>query len=421
MRGFFPAAAPVRLPLPLHANCAECRLDQGCQSPRMPVAGEGRRKILICGEAPGKFEDESGIPFVGKTGQHLQSVLRSNGVEMFRDCFITNAARCRPKDNTLPERAVDYCRPFLVEAIRELQPEVVIPLGSAAVWSLIGWLWREDAGGISRWAGWRIPCQKINAWIAPTYHPSHVLRSLGDRKPDPVPGVLFARHLRRALRLQGRPWPDGAPDWSKAVRPILDPDEAAAEVRRITAGAEARGAPVAFDIETDRIKPDAADACIWSASLSDGVTTISFPWVGQAIRATEEFLISDVPKIGYNCRFETRFFQARRGLQIRNWCWDGMIAAHVLDNRGSVTSLKFQAFALLGQGSYDEAVKPFFKSPSPNAPNRIRELDLRTLLVYGSLDALLEFKVAQVQARQLGIGLGNGRGRAADPDRGPRA
>ena len=56
-------------------QCGRCGLLDGCESPKMPVAGQGRKRIMVVGEAPGFNEDKQGIPFVGKAGQRLMRTL----------------------------------------------------------------------------------------------------------------------------------------------------------------------------------------------------------------------------------------------------------------------------------------------------------------------------------------------------------
>ncbi len=153
MKGFFSSTPALRQSLPIAAQCHLCKLDKGCLSPKMGVNGRGERKILIIGEAPGKNEDKRGIPFIGETGRLLYKTLRKFGIKMRRDCWIINSARCRPPKNQLPEKSIDFCRPNVVNDIKELNPEVIILLGGAAVKSVLGWLFKPEAGGITKWAG----------------------------------------------------------------------------------------------------------------------------------------------------------------------------------------------------------------------------------------------------------------------------
>lgn len=388
-----------KAPPSLVPRCGACGLRKQCRSPVMPVDGEGRRKILIVGEAPGKEEDEKGQPFVGPTGGLLRDTLAKLGIHLRKDCWLTNAARCRPPKNQLPEKTIEYCRPLLTQAIDELKPEVIIPLGTAAVKSLIGWLWKEDPGAGGRWVGWQIPCQRINAWVCPTWHPAALLHGEKE-KENAVRKKLFEEHLRAAGRKKGRPWKD-VPDYRKQIQVVYDPAGAPMWLDTL----RKRNTPLAFDFETDRLKPDHKDSRIVCCSVSDGHVSVAFPWHGEAITAMRELLRSDVPKVGYNSKFEDRWCRKEFGFGVRNWVWDGMLAAHVLDNRMGVKGLKFQAFVQLGQESYDDHIEPFLEGKGSNEPNRIKEIDLGQLLLYCGLDSLLEHRVAVKQAKQLGVEL----------------
>ena len=80
-----------------------------------------------------------------------------------------------------------------------------------------------------------------------------------------------------------------------------------------------------------------------------------------------------------------------------------MLAAHVLDNRGGISSIKFQAFVLLGQPDYDSSIKEYLKSRDPGGYglNRVKQAPVKPLLLYCGLDSLLEYLVAKKQKKLL--------------------
>lgn len=393
--GFFNESEVIRrAPLSLLPACGTCGLFKGCRSPKMPVAGDGRREILVVGEAPGATEDRKGTPFVGKTGKFLARVLDSEGIDLYRDCWLTNAAICRPPGNKLPPQAVVHCRPNVVAAVRELNPRVILLLGKSALESVMGWVWRENCGPITRWIGWTIPHQKLNAWICPMWHPSFVMRNEWDK----VPENTFRRHVAAASELTERPWRT-PPDYDAKIRRVADPVEAA----RLVGEVAASGLPMAFDYETDRLKPDAVGARILCCAVSNGRLSVAYPWVGEAREATRVFLTSRVPKLGHNAKFEERWTRAEFGVGVVNWEHDGMLGAHVLDNREGITGLKFQALVRFGVEPYDQDLKPFMESADSNSPNRLaRGVSLDRLLLYCGKDALLEWLVCREQMRELG-------------------
>lgn len=402
MQGFFPIRQASQIPVALVPRCGVCGLLNLCRTPKMPVSGEGRKKVLIVGEAPVKSEDEQGRPFVGNSGHALRTVLKRIGVDADRDCWFTNSIICRPPSNDLShglkkgdKRRIDYCRPNLLNTIRQLSPDVVILLGASPVRSLIGSIW-PGASSIDEWSGWRIPLQRPNLWACPTYHPAYLLY-----QKDQVLDRFFEAHLRSAFALQGKPW-SKPPDFVSQVEVLHDADEAVRLIRIMIR----KGGNVAFDIESNMLKPDREDSEIVCCAVCwRGKRTIAFPWYGEAIKVMRELVLSDLGKIASNLKMEDRWCQKVFGCQVRNWVWDTVLSAHCLDNRQGTKGLKFQAFVNLGQPPYDGHVKEYLKAKGGNEVNRIREADYNTLARYNGQDAVLTYKVAQIQAKNLGVKL----------------
>ena len=336
---------------------------------------------------------------VGKPADHLRKILDKFGFDLDQDGVKTNAIICRPPSNRKPTGAeVGFCRPNLTRVIKELKPHTIVPMGGAAVQAVLGDLWREDPGKIGRWVGWKIPNQKHNAWICPTWHPSHLLHQ-DDRTLD----RMFENHLEIVADTFGRPWPQGPPDYPKAVQ-RMDPAEAAVWLRAL---AKRDVGAIAWDYETNMLKPDGPHARIVSCAVTYGVLepvrTVAFAWVGDAIAAMGELLRSPIPKIGANLKFEDRWTRVAFRHRVRNWVWDVVHAAHVLDNRPGITSVKFQAFTRLGAPTYSDHITPFLKTKGNEVVNRIlREISMRDLLLYNGLDALLEWLVCVDQVKQMG-------------------
>lgn len=412
-KGFFDDASwgHRREPLPLVPECGKCGLDQHCNSPKMKVSGNGRKKILIIAEAPGEMEDKRGIQLCGNSGGKLLTMLHQLGINMRKDCYLENALMCRPIDsegnNRMPtSKEVKYCQPHLSKTLDILKPEIVIPLGKVALQSLIPLIWKDgevdqsqtNKGSISRWVGWQIPCQTLNAWVCPTYHPSFLLHgesSHESERRNDAAELLVMDHLRSALKLKGRPWPKGVPDFKSKVTILFDDKEAADKINLFTAFQN----PIAFDYETTTLKPHGPHARILSCSVSDGKTTIAFPWFGKAIEAMKILLGSKIPKIGGNMAFEHNWTREKLGINIKNWIWDTLLGAHWANPRGGIVSVKFQSFVLLGAKDYDSHVDPYKRSKSDggNDPNRMHELDINDLLLYNGLDSLYEFMIAKKQ------------------------
>lgn len=405
-RGFFAASSLAQVkPKPsLIPRCGECGLYQNCKNPKMQVSGKGGKGILVVGDAPGKEEDEQGSQFVGKSGKLLRKELARLGVDLDADCWQTNAIICRTADDGTPNSAqIDACRPNYIKAVTELQPRLILVLGAPAVSAVVGTLWHDDTGPITRWAGWAIPTHSWNAWVCPTYHPSQILRSAKD-KPDPVMQLWWRRHLTDAVTLAraDRPWLNGSPpDYRKKVECIYEPAAAATILDEMVR----RGGPVAVDYETNMLKPDGPGARIVCCSASwQGRRTIAYPWHGPAIEATRRLLRSPMPKIASNLKFEDRWSRAILGTPVRNWAFDTMVGAHALDNRYGITSIKFQSFIRYGVQDYASHIKPYLTSKGNEETNRIlTEIDKRDLYLYCGLDSLLEYMVAVDMRKELGM------------------
>ncbi len=375
-------------------HCGQCGLYRNCQSPKMSPTGEGRKKILVVAEAPGKKEDEEGTQLIGESGQYLRDTLADFDVDLDQDCWKTNSLLCHPEGNKLPSNPkplIEACRPNLMKTIRELNPNVIILLGGTACKSLLPVLWKDDIGQVGQWGSWRIPSQVINAWVCPTFHPAYLIR-----QPGPTLELKFRQDLERAVRLKNKPWKE-VPDYKSMVEVLYRPSEAAKAIREMVRLSIKQKLPTAADYETNCLKPEYDGAEIVSFSMSNGNWTISYPWVGEAIEATSWMWQQPVRKIASNLKFEDRWTQFFLGHRIRDWYWDTMIASHIIDNREKVSSVKFQAFVLLGVKAWNDHIEPYLKSTGTNHLNRIRELDLKELLLYGGLDSLLEFLVAKKQ------------------------
>lgn len=391
MQGFFQESTLIRKPPALTvARCGACQLFEHCETPKQIVAGKGRRKILIVGDMPGKLKH-----FAGWTRRKLEEMLADVGIDLHKDCWTTSAIICRSKKSPTKNQ-LEWCHPNLQKTLRDLKPTIVIPLGFHAIKQVVGPYWKGNFGPeIIRWVGWQIPCHRPNMWICPTWNPSWLRH-----EKNPMMEFWMKRHLLAASKLVGRPW-EKIPNYEKQVEVILNPQTAARRIRSLLMLGDF---PAAFDYETNMLKPDSPKAKIVCCSICfDGKQTIAYPWAGDAIRATREFIRSRCKKIASNLDMEDRWTRKEFGHRVRGWSWDTMLNAHIADNRGKISSIKFQALVRLGVPIYNQHIERFLKSKRPNTPNRIDEVEMSQLLLYCGLDSLLEFLVAEKQAAELGF------------------
>jgi DNA polymerase len=118
--------------------CVKCPLHES-RTNAVPGDGRSNAKLMIIGEAPGKDEDLSGHPFVGASGQFLNSVLEGTGIDR-ADFFVTNTVKCRPPKNRTPRTLeVNTCTSnYLFEQIELINPRLIMLLGGVAAKKLLG-------------------------------------------------------------------------------------------------------------------------------------------------------------------------------------------------------------------------------------------------------------------------------------------
>lgn len=131
-------------------------------------------KLMLVGEAPGREEDLSGLPFVGRSGQLLDRMLAAIGHDR-SNAYIANVIPWRPPGNRTPTpQETETCLPFIRRQIELAQPQVLVALGGAAAQSLF----RAKEGIMKlrgRWLEYDAGGRTIPA-IA-TLHPAYLLRS----------------------------------------------------------------------------------------------------------------------------------------------------------------------------------------------------------------------------------------------------
>jgi DNA polymerase len=188
-------------------GCHACALATG-RTRAVPGEGPVDAEILLIGEGPGYYEDQQGRPFVGQSGQFLESLLASIGLKR-TDVFIANVVKCRPPGNRdpLPEELA-ACSHWMTEQIDILQPKVVVTLGR---YSLARFLAGQPIGKIHGQE------KKVgDQWVMPMYHPAAALHQGNLRKTieddfKKIPAVL-ARARFEADQAAARPRPTAQPE-----------------------------------------------------------------------------------------------------------------------------------------------------------------------------------------------------------------
>ena len=150
-------------------ECTRCKLSKG-RTKIVFGTGSPKAQLMFVGEGPGRDEDLSGEPFVGRAGKLLTEMIKAMGLQR-EDVYIANIVKCRPPDNRQPEHdEVAACSPFLMRQIDVIQPKVICTLGNTPTQTLM-----QTTQGISKFRGeW---FEFRNAKLMPTYHPAYLLRN----------------------------------------------------------------------------------------------------------------------------------------------------------------------------------------------------------------------------------------------------
>lgn len=170
------------------------------KSRRQIVGGRGTPGyIMFIGLGPGEQEDEKCKAFVGPSGHLLRLLTEVAGIRS-SDIYLTNAIRCHPAGNRRPKvDEIKACRPFLIEEIKDVAPEVIVTLGDIALQSVYG-----RAVTLGSVLGQTLTQPETGIPFVPTYHPAFMLRGQWQ-----VADMVQA-HLEKARRLadgeQKQPW-----------------------------------------------------------------------------------------------------------------------------------------------------------------------------------------------------------------------
>jgi uracil-DNA glycosylase family 4 len=150
-------------------DCTRCKLSKG-RTKIVFGTGNPKAELMFVGEGPGRDEDLSGEPFVGRAGKLLTDMIKAMGLQR-EDVYIANIVKCRPPENRQPEHdEVEACSPFLMRQIDVIKPKVICTLGNTPTQTLL-----QTTQGISKFRGeW---FEFRNTKLLPTYHPAYLLRN----------------------------------------------------------------------------------------------------------------------------------------------------------------------------------------------------------------------------------------------------
>ena len=149
------------------------------------VMGDGNpdADIVVIGEAPGKKEDETGLPFVGASGRFLNEMLAAAGLER-PDVYITNIVKYRPPNNRDPSPAEKQAFwPYLARQLEIINPTVIVTLGRHSMEFFLPDARISEVHGHAVHKSVTYHDQVQREWlIVPLYHPAAALYNGGMRQ-----------------------------------------------------------------------------------------------------------------------------------------------------------------------------------------------------------------------------------------------
>jgi uracil-DNA glycosylase family 4 len=154
--------------------------------PRLvPDEGTGRERLVVIGEAPGRWEEAQGRPFVGPSGRLLADWQRAAGVAR-TDCYWTNVVPYRPRTiEALSKDEIAAWTAKLHERLAALtDPYILVPTGTIALRAVTG------LTSITKYRGSLLVYGPSAVKVCPTIHPAAILR-------DPAAAPLCRADWRR--------------------------------------------------------------------------------------------------------------------------------------------------------------------------------------------------------------------------------
>ena len=155
-------------------NCESCHLKEN-RTQVVPGIYGPSDSICFVGEAPGYYEDQQGIPFVGRSGKLLDKMLEGIGLTRL-DVSILNVIKCRPTtdeggNRTPTESELRFCgEKWLFKQLELLSPRLIITLGGIALKFFI------PKAKVTQYVG-HLYDTDIKTKMFVTYHPAYILRN----------------------------------------------------------------------------------------------------------------------------------------------------------------------------------------------------------------------------------------------------
>jgi DNA polymerase-1 len=329
----------------MHQECILCKLHRSSAQP-VKYRGNLESPVVLVGEAPGRDEDESGEPFVGRAGQVLEEALQA--VQFPVEPLVTNAVRCRPPGNAKPTKGeiVTCATNYMFPLIQAHPRKVVVAMGRTA-WAALNPIPQRSGmstKSIRQINGTILWQPDVSAWLVPTYHPAAGFYNPAAHTP-----------MVEALRLTGEVYQHGVNELDIQYVSIDQKETAIAAIDSIP-----DGSLVTFDIETMGLNPLKHGITMMAfyyshdepAIVIDNFPEIESPEFWDAL----ERLFLRCKVVGHNIKFDGEFIYVKSGKRkvfLYGWAGCTMIE-HYLTDENMPHGLKALSSLMLRIASYEE-------------------------------------------------------------------
>lgn len=346
----------------------ECRVCDNCPLKGKPgfafVGGYGdpSKGLWVIGEQPGHNEAIEGKPFVGASGNVLNKLFRSMGLNR-DDFYITNAIKCYAEGVTDDEQetAQAQCVSNLAAEFNEYKPKYILTLGSIAQQAIDGRKVTDVRGFVRSFGGAKI----IN-----TFHPAAAFRI-----PEYFDSIAYDFYKFSRL-VKGEVRPKTVP-----IKVVSSYEDVVEAVEKLT-----KSEKIAFDIECDHFELGSQLLCVQFYSREAGCAYV-FPWTQDNIPAIKQILECPAKKIGQNLMFDVSHLRYN-GLSVKN-IWFDTMAAHHLVRSYLPHDLNTLTSIYTDYEKYDDNVYSYIINKS----TRFSVIPSGELYQYGGMDTIVTYDI----------------------------
>jgi uracil-DNA glycosylase family 4 len=391
---------------PFAKNCTSCDLHERSKVNCMRGLGPNKPKVMFIEEAPSREDEIYAEPLSGEVGRLFNSLLNDVGLSR-SDVYITNAIRCRPapppgqkKDLKPKKKNIEACRQYLIDEIKKVQPEIIVPLGNIALNLFM------PKAKITEVRGREYDSKEFGCKIFPMMRPSAILRS-----------VKYEGLVKQDFKFLGRLVSGNKQVEEKKTHVIIKDMKTWKHVKQRLLEVPAW----AFDLETTGF--NATDDDIISIGFSWKENTgVCLPLLKGEFAKDEKgndvlvaakmfwssseqadiwddlrriFKDSKAIKIAHNGSFDVKFL-LNKGVDVPYLEFDTIVAHHLLDEEAE-HGLKSLAWIYTNEGGYEGELAQFLKKKGDSYLN----IPLDILAKYNIMDVDVTFQLYHIFKQKL--------------------